>query len=97
MTMPWLGKGIITSLSEEWREQRKLLTTSFNVNILSKFIPIIFEQSQIFVNIIREKSDGKTNVDVSALCLYMALDIICGKIILLFTILAHSPNAIVLN
>lgn len=61
-------------------ENRKMLTPTFHFNILEVFFPIMCEQSNVLVKILREKVTAKEDIlDVVPLITNCALDIICGK------------------
>ncbi|CAG2177370.1 unnamed protein product, partial [Oppiella nova] len=46
----WLGKGLLINDSADlWRERRKLLTPAFHQTILTEFVPIFNEKSDILV------------------------------------------------
>nr|XP_033799763.1 cytochrome P450 4V2 isoform X2 [Geotrypetes seraphini] len=72
---PWLGTGLLTSTGEKWRSQRKMLTPTFHFKILSEFLDVMNEQSNVLVAKLEQHLDkGKFNCFLDmTLC---ALDII---------------------
>lgn len=66
-------------LGSYWKHQRKLITPTFHFNILEKFYEVFKEQGQILIEILKEKADGKTNIDIFPYMQSFALDVICGK------------------
>lgn len=54
-----------------------MLTPTFHFKILEDFLLVMNEQSQILVNNLSEKADGKTTIDMFPHITYCALDIIC--------------------
>ena len=68
----------LCSTGEKWQTRRKLITPSFHFKILSDFLTVFNEQSQIMVAKLEQKAgNGEFNIfqDIT-LC---ALDIICGE------------------
>nr|UZE89891.1 cytochrome P450 CYP4XF [Chrysoperla zastrowi sillemi] len=74
---PWLGNGLLLSRGSYWKHQRKLITPTFHFNILEKFYEVFNEQGQILIEILKEKADGKTNIDIFPYMQSFALDVIC--------------------
>lgn len=73
---PWLGTGLLTSSGSKWKSRRKLLTPSFHFKILTDFIPIINEQSDILVTKIHSIRQNQIK-DVVKYISNCTLDIIC--------------------
>ncbi|XP_044728134.1 cytochrome P450 4C1-like [Chrysoperla carnea] len=74
---PWLGNGLLFSEGSYWKQQRKSITPTFHFNILEKFFEVFNEQGDILVEMLKEKADGKTNLDISSFMKSYALDVIC--------------------
>ncbi|GBO18292.1 Cytochrome P450 4V2, partial [Araneus ventricosus] len=72
----WLGKGLFTSSGEKWRKRRKLLTPTFHFAILQDFIPVVQEQSNVFVSKLQALT-REPWVDIVPLAVLCTLDIIC--------------------
>lgn len=72
---PWLGTGLLISSGNKWHQRRKVLTPAFHFQILEKFVEIMDEQGQIFIQNL-EKVDGQ-EIDVSTLVNLYTLDVIC--------------------
>ncbi|XP_044737445.1 probable cytochrome P450 4s3 [Chrysoperla carnea] len=74
---PWLGNGLVFSAGPYWKQQRKLITPTFHFNILEKFFEVFNEQGDILIKLLKEKADGKTNIDIFPYMQSFALDVIC--------------------
>ncbi|CAN7939371.1 unnamed protein product [Ixodes hexagonus] len=76
---PWLASGLLTSAGAKWRARRKLLTPAFHFRILEDFLPVLNDQSQVFVrNLSDHGKECSYNIVPSVtLC---TLDIICETI-----------------
>ncbi|XP_041080424.1 cytochrome P450 4V2 [Polyodon spathula] len=73
---PWLGTGLLTSTAEKWRSRRKMLTPTFHFSILTEFLEVMNEQSDILVKKLEKHADKETFNCFSHITL-CALDIIC--------------------
>ncbi|KAJ6668615.1 hypothetical protein lerEdw1_012097 [Lerista edwardsae] len=73
---PWLGTGLLTSAGSKWRSRRKMLTPTFHFTILSDFLEVMNEQSNILVQKL-EKHVGREPFDCFLYITLCALDIIC--------------------
>ncbi|KAB7506176.1 Cytochrome P450 4C1 [Armadillidium nasatum] len=74
---PWLGTGLLTSTGTKWHHRRKILTPAFHFKILEDFVDIFNQQSQIFVQKLNSKCDGKP-FDIFPYITLCTLDIILG-------------------
>jgi len=74
-----LGLGLLTSTGPEWRKRRKMLTPAFHFKILEDFIPIMNEQSDVLISVLREATK-KEFIDISDVIIPCTLDIICGML-----------------
>lgn len=72
---PWLGTGLLISSGSKWHQRRKILTSAFHFQILEKFVEIMDEQANTFIQNLR-KVDGH-NVNVSSMTNLYTLDVIC--------------------
>lgn len=72
---PWLGTGLLISSGNKWHQRRKVLTSAFHFQILEKFVEIMDEQGQTFIENLG-KFDGH-EVDVAPMVNLYALDVIC--------------------
>lgn len=73
---PWLGTGLLTSTGEKWRNRRKMLTPTFHFSILSDFLEVMNEQTDILIQKMQKQGDGEPFNCFSYVTL-CALDIIC--------------------
>jgi cytochrome P450 family 4 len=74
--VPWTGTGLLISSGKKWFTRRKLLTPGFHFSILEKFVEIMNDQGNVFVENLK-KYDGK-QVDIFPLTNFYALDTVCG-------------------
>lgn len=73
----WLGTGLLISTGKKWHQRRKILTPAFHFQILEKFVEIIDEQGNIFLEKLAE-FDGR-EVNIFPLVNLYALDVICRE------------------
>jgi cytochrome P450 family 4 len=73
--VPWLGEGLLISKGKKWQRRRKLLTPSFHFRILEDFLVIFNEQSNVFIEILREDFRGKEGKDICPYISRCTLDI----------------------
>ncbi|KAG7329242.1 hypothetical protein KOW79_007416 [Hemibagrus wyckioides] len=73
---PWLGTGLLTSTGDKWRNRRKMLTPTFHFSILTDFLEVMNEQSEILIQKMLKHVDGEPFNCFSYITL-CALDIIC--------------------
>ncbi|KAF7707375.1 hypothetical protein HF521_018593 [Silurus meridionalis] len=73
---PWLGTGLLTSTGDKWRNRRKMLTPTFHFSILTDFLEVMNEQSDILIQKMVKHVGGEPFNCFSYITL-CALDIIC--------------------
>ncbi|XP_065127837.1 cytochrome P450 4V7 [Paramisgurnus dabryanus] len=73
---PWLGTGLLTSTGEKWRNRRKMLTPTFHFSILTDFLEVMNEQTDILIQKMEKHAGGEPFNCFSYITL-CALDIIC--------------------
>ncbi|KAE8300361.1 Cytochrome P450 4V2 [Larimichthys crocea] len=73
---PWLGTGLLTSTGPKWRQRRKMLTPTFHFSILTDFLEVMNEQTEILVEKLN-KMAGKGPFNCFSDVTLCALDIIC--------------------
>ncbi|XP_071571445.1 cytochrome P450 4g15-like [Temnothorax nylanderi] len=52
---PWLGDGLLITKGDKWRRHRKMIASTFYINILKTFVPLFYENSIDLVNRLRDK------------------------------------------
>ncbi|XP_037949227.1 cytochrome P450 4d8-like [Teleopsis dalmanni] len=72
----WLGTGLLISDGKKWFSRRKVITPAFHFKILEEFVDVFDQQSNILLERLTEKADGKTEFDVYPFICLAALDII---------------------
>ncbi|XP_043285788.1 uncharacterized protein [Venturia canescens] len=73
---PWLGSGLFTASTEEWRIHRKLIAPTFNIKILESFVEIFAKQSEIMSQQMGKESGGG-EFDVFEYVTLCTIDVIC--------------------
>ncbi|GIX96698.1 cytochrome P450 4V2 [Caerostris darwini] len=77
---PYLGTGIITCDSSQWKERRKLLAPCFQTSMLKGYIDIFNEHAQKLVEFLHEETSKEFTCVESPLAL-CSLDIVCESIL----------------
>ncbi|XP_073841209.1 cytochrome P450 4d8-like [Musca autumnalis] len=72
----WLGAGLLTSDGQKWHSRRRIITPAFHFKILEDFLDVFKQQSEILVDCLASKADGKTAIDVYSFVCGASLDII---------------------
>ncbi|KAL7733198.1 hypothetical protein ACLKA6_004710 [Drosophila palustris] len=72
----WLGNGLLLSDGKVWHQRRKIITPTFHFSILEQFVEVFDQQSNICIQRLEQKADGKTTFDVYPFICLAALDII---------------------
>nr|XP_014350522.1 PREDICTED: cytochrome P450 4V2 isoform X2 [Latimeria chalumnae] len=73
---PWLGTGLLTSTGEKWHSRRKMITPTFHFTILTEFLEVMNEQSNILIEKLAKKV-GQEKFNCFTDITLCALDIIC--------------------
>lgn len=62
---PLVGDGLIRSHGYHWQSHRKVIQPAFNaINTIKGFVEVFDQKAQIFVETLKERSDGQTMVDI---------------------------------
>lgn len=77
LLIDWLGTGLLISSGKKWHSRRKIITPAFHFSILERFVEIMEEHGQTFVDKLKSY-EGKV-VDIFPLAGLYALDVICGE------------------
>lgn len=72
----WLGDGLLLSYGAKWKSRRHLITPSFHSDILKSFVDVMQEQTDVFVDVLRQKSREGKPFDIFEPITLCALDII---------------------
>ncbi|GIY81527.1 cytochrome P450 4V2 [Caerostris darwini] len=83
---PYLGTGILTCDSSQWKERRKLLAAGFHSSMLKGYIVVMNEHAQKLVEFLHEETDREFTCAESPISL-CSLDIVCGE-------LDHAENQV---
>ncbi|GIX80590.1 cytochrome P450 4V2 [Caerostris extrusa] len=76
---PYLGTGLLTCPSSQWKERRKLLAPCFQSSMLKGNLTVFNEHAQKLVEFLHEETDKEfTCVETPALC---SLDVVCESIL----------------
>ncbi|XP_049314871.1 probable cytochrome P450 4d14 [Bactrocera dorsalis] len=73
---PWLREGLLLSTGSKWHSRRKIITPTFHFKILEEFVGVFERQSNVMMDLLRDKADGKTVVNLYSFVCAMALDVI---------------------
>lgn len=79
MLHQWLGIGLLMSDGKKWHSRRKIITPTFHFKILEQFVEVFDQQSNILLNCLEPKADGKTAFNIHPFICSAALDIIAGR------------------
>ncbi|XP_046962214.1 cytochrome P450 4C1-like [Vanessa cardui] len=74
---PWLREGILTSNGKKWHYRRKMLTPSFHLNILKKFVQIFVVHMEDLIKTIETEEVSKDKTNIYELTSHVALKIMC--------------------
>ena len=75
----WIGEGLLISNGKKWVSRRKIITPTFHFKILDQFVEVFDANSNILVEKLKRKADGKTAINIMPFVCLTALDIIAGK------------------
>lgn len=73
---------LLLNLGRKWHSRRKILTPTFHFRILEDFIEVFREQSDLLVDRLRCEVNN-TGFNLFPYVTLCALDIICGKFLLI--------------
>ncbi|XP_063696375.1 cytochrome P450 4d2-like [Culicoides brevitarsis] len=76
LVKPWLGDSMLINEGEKWHKKRKMITPAFHFQILERFIPIFEEQSEVFIENLRDTMHKPEGIDIFRKLHLMTLDII---------------------
>ncbi|GMR45694.1 hypothetical protein PMAYCL1PPCAC_15890, partial [Pristionchus mayeri] len=72
----WLGRGLLTSTSEKWHSRRKIITPTFQFNILKGYRDVFVAQGRVLVDQLESFADTGRELDLFPFVKRCALDII---------------------
>ncbi|XP_018393738.1 PREDICTED: uncharacterized protein LOC108772664 [Cyphomyrmex costatus] len=73
---PWIGSGLITSKAIKWHSRRKILTTTFHLDILQQFVDVLIQEGENMTKFLKNSKDTVVNDVVSFVSEY-TLNAIC--------------------
>ncbi|GIY31054.1 hypothetical protein CDAR_83361 [Caerostris darwini] len=76
---PYLGTGLLTCDSSQWKERRKLLAPCFQSSMLKGYLTVFNEYAQKLVEFLHEETDKEFTCVERPLSL-CSLDILCGEL-----------------
>lgn len=76
LLLPFIGTGLVTSSGSKWHTRRKLLTPTFNKNVLEEFLPLIEKQIKTLVKVLRKEVNNVSGFDIKPYAKLAALDTI---------------------
>lgn len=76
---PWLNEGLLLSRGKKWSERRKIITPAFHFKILEQYVEVFDRLGNTFVDKVLAKYSPSDDVEVYALTILYALDVMCGK------------------
>ncbi|KAG5891040.1 Cytochrome P450 4C1, partial [Gonioctena quinquepunctata] len=75
----WIGEGLATSKGDKWRERRKMINQSFNMNLMERFMTVFNSASETLVKNLEQES-GKDCTDILDYTNFSALEIACENL-----------------
>lgn len=76
LVKPWLGDSMLLNEGEKWHKKRKMITPAFHFQILERFIPMFVEQTEVFIENLKEEMKNGKGIDIFHKLHLMTLDII---------------------
>lgn len=78
MIGPWIGNGLILNTGKRWFRLRRMVTTTFHFEVLSKYSEVFRDKSVAFCQVLEEKVGE--DFDMARYCYRFTFDSVLGMV-----------------
>lgn len=71
----WIGEGLILSTGDKWFKHRRLITSTFNFDILHGYYHVFCDKAQVLCEVLQERKSNNV-FDISKYFYRLAFDVI---------------------